>query len=252
MGIQIENVSKRYGSKVALESITIQFTKGCNCILGNNGAGKSTLLNIIMNLIEPDSGHILINNRSYKIKEESLLIKQQIGGFTDIDKLIDDLSISQFLFFVSSLYNIDQNIAAERISSLLRFLFFENSVEGAIIRTLSTGMKKKVEIISSLIHNPEVVILDEPFAGLDPTSSIDLIKLIQILKNKIIVISSHDLEYVDQCADFIHVINENKLDFSGTLNQFKISGKSIFENFIDHTQRKENKLTDLNWLLENE
>ncbi|MBY0480496.1 MAG: ABC transporter ATP-binding protein [Chitinophagaceae bacterium] len=248
MEILLKSISKNYNSKEVLKNINLKFGEGINCILGINGAGKSTLLNIILNLIEPTEGEVFIDGLRYSIEEESVKIKLISGGFTDINKLIPELTIEEYLYFLADLYKLKREVSTKRIKSLVMYFFDDYGISQKSIGSLSTGMQKKVEIISSLAHNPSLIVLDEPFSGLDPISAKALINLLNSLKNKIIILTSHDINYVDECAEYIHVLNNKNLEYSGLLKDFKGEKLTLLEKFIEHSKQTNKSLEEINWL----
>jgi len=170
--IEIEGVIKSFSGKIVLNNICLTVNKGQSfCILGPNGAGKSTLINLLLGIFKPDKGVIRINGLQYGRLSIDNKIKQIIGGFGDESKLIDEFTGYDYLQFVSYLYNIERSIQRSRIENVTNFFFDDISSLNRKITTYSTGMRKKLEICASILHLPLILILDEPFSGLDILSA---------------------------------------------------------------------------------
>ena len=177
MEVVFENVSKAYGKKTVLDEVNFScFPGGCYGLLGKNGAGKSTIINLLVQLIRPSSGKIFYNKHSYL--DLPIPIKSQIGVLTDINMLIEELNVYQYLGLVGRLYNLDQKVIHKKINELINFFFEDEVPNKQLISSFSTGMKKKAAICAACLHEPNLLILDEPFTGLDIFSVKKLIKFI--------------------------------------------------------------------------
>lgn len=168
--IEVLEISKAFKKKKVLERITFKIdANNICCLLGKNGAGKSTLINIITQMIRPDYGKVIINNKLFD--RNSVLTKEKIGLVSDSNDLVEELTGFQFLTFRSLIFHIPKSLFLERAHSLIMY-FFEGSDDlYKQISSYSTGMKMKLKIISALVSAPSVLILDEPFANLDPIAS---------------------------------------------------------------------------------
>ncbi len=210
--IQVKNLSKKYSGKTVLKIPGLEIPKGQSFgLVGNNGAGKTTFFNLVLDLIRPTTGEV-INNGIAVSKSEDW--KQFTSAFIDDSFLIGYLTPEEYFYFIGELRG--QNKAAVN-----RFLeqytgFFNGEVLGQqkYIRDLSKGNQKKVGLVAALIGNPEVIILDEPFANLDPTTQIRLKKLIKDLatqRDKTLLISSHDLAHITEVTDRIVVLDKGNI-----------------------------------------
>lgn len=210
--IKIENVTKKYSNKLALSIDNLVITKGESFgLVGNNGAGKTTLFRLILDLIESDSGVIKICDDNVS-KTESW--KFNVASFLDETFLFDFLTPLEYFKFLAELHKVETITFEERLSELLEFVNDKDLIEKKFIRELSKGNKQKVGIISSLISKPQIVILDEPFSNLDPSSQIKLKKIIKNYnKNEKItfLISSHDLIHITEICDRIVLLEEGEI-----------------------------------------
>ena len=210
--IKIENLTKKYSDKLALniENLVIDAGESFG-LVGNNGAGKTTLFRLILDLIESNSGIIKIND---EIVSKSEKWKYNVGAFLDETFLFDFLTPLEYFKFLAELHKVEKNIFEERLSELSDFINDKDLIEKKYIRELSKGNKQKVGIISTLISQPKIVILDEPFSNLDPSSQIKLKKLItKYNKNKKItfLISSHDLIHITEICDRIVLLEDGEV-----------------------------------------
>jgi len=250
MSIQIKNVSKQFGNKTVLSNVnlTIQNAR-CTCLLGRNGAGKSTLINILSNLYSPTIGNIFINDMTYANNESA--IKQIIGVLPEKLPLIGEWNVNNYLNFVCILRGISKKESDQRITSLVQYFFDDDPVNEKTINTLSFGMKVKLAICASMIHNPSIVIWDEPFTGIDPFSSEIIVKFVNncIDSGKTFFISSHNLQYVDKIATDICIIDEGKIVYSSTYNEFTQNGKLEIEaSLFSKLQWQPNEKGALQWI----
>jgi len=235
MKIQCEQLTKRFKTNTVLNEINFNMDGGqVYCLLGRNGAGKSTLINIMSDLLQPDDGQILFNGETFATN--GLAIKKQIGLQSQYDQLIDEFNAVEYLQMIGFIYNMDAADLQQRINFVLAYFFDTGENVFKKIRQYSSGMKKKLTLCASLLHKPQVLILDEPFASLDPVASENLCKLINayINKDRIIFISSHDLLYVDKVATHVGVLNNAKLAFNGTLQNFKGTDGSINGHLLQY------------------
>jgi len=249
--LRIENISKKFEKeKAVLNDINIDILpNSCFCLLGKNGAGKSTLFNILANLLNPDSGNIL-----WKGKEINKCLKEfkgSTGFMLDHKVLINEFTGMQFLKFVASIYGLKDDTESKILK--ITDYFFENQDDlNKKIESYSSGMKQKLSFCSVILHKPDILILDEPFASLDAISSNRLIKFIkQYMKNRIVIISSHDLSYVEKIATHIGVLDEGELKFNGDKNEFIEKGEMMIEDALfKYIQPKEYSvsLEELSWL----
>lgn len=199
--ITINNLQKFFGSQKAVDIEAYQINRGDMLgLVGNNGAGKTTLFRLILDLLKADRGEVTINNIHVAQNEEW---KSITGAFIDEGFLIDYLTPEEYFYFIGKMYNISKEEVDNRISSFERFMNGEVIGQKKFIRNFSAGNKQKIGIISAMLHQPQLLILDEPFNFLDPSSQ-SIIK--QLLKKyneetqATILISSHNLNHtVDIC-----------------------------------------------------
>lgn len=210
--IQINNISKVYNGVKVLQLDHIHIRKGESIgLVGNNGAGKTTLFSLMLDLIQPTTGEILLNGIKVHESEEW---KKFTAAFIDESFLIGYLTPEEYFYFIGELRG--QNRASVD-AFLVQFAeFFNDEILGKrkYLRDLSKGNQKKVGIIAALIGDPEIIILDEPFANLDPSTQIRLKNLIKDLttnKDKTILVSSHDLNHTVEVSDRIIALNKGEL-----------------------------------------
>ncbi|MCF6347783.1 MAG: ABC transporter ATP-binding protein [Flavobacteriaceae bacterium] len=210
--IQSINISKKYGQAEVLNIESLDIPKGQSFgLVGNNGAGKTTYFNILLDLIRPTTGEIINNNVVVNKSEDW---KTFTGSFIDESFLIDYLTPEEYFYFIGELRGMN---TADIDTFLQQFdEFFNSEIIGKkkYLRDLSKGNQKKAGIVAALIGNPEVVILDEPFANLDPTTQIRLKQIIkELTENReiTVLISSHDLTHVTEVCERIVVLEKGEI-----------------------------------------
>ncbi len=210
--IQSVNISKKYGQAEVLNIENLDIPKGQSFgLVGNNGAGKTTYFNILLDLIRPTTGEIINNNVIVNKSEDW---KSFTGSFIDESFLIDYLTPEEYFYFIGELRGMN----TADIDAFLQLFdeFFNDEIVGKkkYLRDLSKGNQKKAGIVAALIGNPEVVILDEPFANLDPTTQIRLKQIIkELTENReiTVLISSHDLTHVTEVCERIVVLEKGNI-----------------------------------------
>jgi len=208
--ICLEHVSKRYHDFVAVDDLNLEVADGeIVGIIGHNGAGKSTTLKMIAGLIEPTSGTVQVMGRS--MQREGVRIKREIGFLPEESPLYENLSARQYLLFFSELYRMPRKTAMARIDELLDSLNLPQ--KDKLTGEFSKGMKRKTAIARALLHDPRLLILDEPNSGLDPLTSFFIINYLKTLKSqgKTILLSAHNLFHVEYICDRVAIIKNGKL-----------------------------------------
>ena len=201
MDIKIEQLKKCFGEKVAvdIDQYTIQNGDMIG-LVGNNGAGKTTLFRLMLDLLKADNGSVHIGETNVAVNEEW---KAQTGAFIDDGFLIDYLTPEEYFEFVGKMYGMKKEEVNERVAKFDRFMNGEVIGHKKLIRDYSAGNKQKIGIISAMLHQPQVLILDEPFNFLDPSSQSVIKHLLKEYNQEtraIIIVSSHNLEHtVDVC-----------------------------------------------------
>ena len=199
--ITINNLTKTYNGKVAVDISHLEIDKGIIGLVGNNGAGKTTLFRLLLDLVKADRGEVLSNENPVSKNEDW---KSYTAAYIDEGFLIPYLTPEEYFYFVGKLNNRSKADVDEMLAGMTTF--FDGSIlkSGKYIRDLSKGNQFKVGIAACLLQNPEIMILDEPFANLDPSSQIRLIHMIKDLNEKkhvTILVSSHDLNNItDVCS----------------------------------------------------
>jgi sodium transport system ATP-binding protein len=209
-------------------------------LVGPNGAGKTTTLRIIATMLKPDSGNVTING--YDAIKKGKTIRRQIGFLTGTTGLYERLTPDEILSYFARLYNLDMQAFKKRRADLFQLLGIKG-YRNKKIGELSSGMKQKVSICRTIIHDPDVIVLDEPTAGLDVITAKHIIELIKDYRqrNKTVLFSTHNMSEVELLADDIAIIHDGKLTFNDTMEQFKaqMSEKNITEEFIRQVNMQE-------------
>ena len=208
--IQLEDVTKCYDDTIVVDRLSLQIDAGeIVGMIGHNGAGKSTTLKMIAGLVEPTSGHVRV--MGHDMQRENIRVKQRIGYLPEESSLYEAMTARQYLLFFSELYQMPRPKALQRIDQLLDSLGLgdENKLTGEF----SKGMKRKTAIARALLHDPELLILDEPNSGLDPLTSLFIINYLKTLKQqgKTIILSAHNLFHVETICDRVAIIKNGKL-----------------------------------------
>lgn len=217
--IEAINLRKSYGSTEVLKGVNFQVQKGeIYGYLGPNGAGKTTTLRILTGMMKPTSGTAKV--AGFSVTEEPLQVKRRIGVVPESGALYEYLTPREFLTFCGDLYEIPEKILNQRIPEYLEFFHLLPHID-APLSTFSKGMKQKVVLISALLHNPEVLFLDEPLSGLDVNAAIlvkDLLKQLSS-QGKTIFYSSHILEVVERLCHRVAVIDEGLILSEGKMEE---------------------------------
>ena len=230
--LKIINLSKSYKNKKAIENISIELNKGeVFGFIGHNGAGKTTTIKSIVGIHNFEEGDILINSKS--IKENPIECKKDIAYIPDNPDIYESLTGIQYLNFIADIFKVSKNEREEKIKYYLE-KFEINKALGDLISSYSHGMKQKLAIISALIHSPKVLILDEPFVGLDPKASFILKEIMKEFCNNggCIFFSTHVLEVAEKICDKIGIIKGGKLMAYGKTNEV-IGDKSLENIFME-------------------
>ena len=227
--LSVIDISKNFGDFTAINELSFEVKVGdVMGFLGPNGAGKTTSMRVITGYLKSDSGNVIINNKDIEI--DPIHTKSMIGYLPEGVPLYLDFSPYLYLDYVCQVRNIKNSKAA--IKKVINDLQLEE-VKDVPIETLSKGFKRRVGIAQALIHNPKLLILDEPTDGLDPLQKFEVRKLIKKLsKTKAIIISTHILDEVPEVCNKCLIINDGQKVFEGTPSQLKKKiGKSLDEKF---------------------
>jgi ABC-2 type transport system ATP-binding protein len=208
--IQLVDVTKRYDDTIVVDRLNVEISPGeIVGLIGHNGAGKSTTLKMIAGLVEPTSGHVQV--MGHDMQRESIKVKQRIGYLPEESSLYEAMTARQYLLFFSELYRMPRHKALQRIDQLLDSL--ELNDKNKLTGEFSKGMKRKTAIARTLLHDPDLLILDEPNSGLDPLTSFFIIDYLKTLRRegKTIILSAHNLFHVETICDRVGIIKNGKL-----------------------------------------
>jgi len=219
--IQLRDVKKQYSGNYVLQGINLSFDKGGIVgYIGPNGAGKSTTIKILTGIISDFEGEVAVLGMD--VRKEPLEVKRHIGYIPEQAALYDVLTPMEYLHFIGRLYKMDGPVIEKKSAELLR-LFELSDKSGMRMNGFSKGMKQKVLLISGLIHNPEIIFLDEPLSGLDANAVILVKEILAQLKQagKTIFYSSHIMDVVEKISDRIVIINKGSVIADGTFETLK-------------------------------
>ncbi len=242
--IELFNLTKKFGRLTAVNNINMSVKSGeIFGFLGPNGAGKTTTIKLITGLLQPTAGTAKVMGSD--IGENPIEAKSKIGFVPDEPQIYEKLTGKEFLYFMGSIFKVEPGIIEKRTVELLK-LFDLSTRSNELIQSYSHGMKQKIAIAGALIHDPEVIVLDEPTVGLDPKSA-RIIKDILSFKAKeghCIFMSTHILEIAERMCDRIGIINEGNLIVVGNMDELTNLSKNKEHNlesiFLELTGAEEN------------
>lgn len=216
MSIQVKEVSKYYGQQAALQSVSLEVKKGeIVGFLGPNGAGKSTLMKIITTYLSADEGQVEVCQEN--VEENPLSVRQKVGYLAELNPLYLEMYIKEYLGFIADLYGCSK----ERVSDMIELTGLSPE-QHKKIGELSKGYRQRVGLAAALIHEPEVLILDEPTTGLDPNQLVEIRNLIKNSgKNKTVMLSTHIMQEVEKMCNRVIIINKGKIVADEQLESLK-------------------------------
>ena len=228
MSININNVNKFYGNQQALTDISFSLKKGeIVGFLGPNGAGKSTLMKIITCYLEQDSGKVQVCDLD--TVEQNLKLKAKIGYLPEHNPLYTDMYIKEYLTFVGRIYKVEN--LNNRITEIIQQTGL-TSQQSKRIEALSKGFKQRVGLAAALIHNPEILILDEPTTGLDPNQLLEIRNLIkEVGKDKTVLLSTHIMQEVDKICNRVIIINKGEIVDDKLISNYQENNIELEEHF---------------------
>lgn len=223
--IEIKNVTKIFNKKKAVDNLSLTLDGGeILGLIGQNGAGKSTTFKMILNFLKPDGGDMIFNGRSISYND-----LDEIGFLPEERGLYEDLKVEEEIKYFSKLHGYSQTNIDEKIDFWIKKLNVKGTRKDKV-KNLSKGNQQKIQLICSFIHEPKLLILDEPFSGLDPVNAEILIEAVIFLKNSgtAIIFSSHNMQNVENLSDKILMIKNGVTVLSGKVNDIKNSfGKKL-------------------------
>jgi len=269
--IKIQNVTKQYNHFMAVDGLNLEVKPGeIMGIIGHNGAGKTTTLKMITGLINPTSGNIEVMGRD--ILKDSIEIKKNLGFLPEESPLYENMTVNEYLLFFSEIYGVPRKTATARIESILDSLKLNDRKK--LTGELSKGMKRKVAIARTLLHDPSLLVLDEPNSGLDPLTSFFIIDYLKKLRGegKTILLSAHNLFHIEYICDRVAIMKQGKLVVCDTMQDLvKKLGKREYQvvfrtdENLDYQKQDDNytvktsdisemaeilkKISDRNWAL---
>lgn len=232
--LKISNLKKEIDKKVIVNIKELEVKKGeLFCFLGTNGAGKTTTIKMITGLLKPTSGNIYIDNLD--VEKNPIEVKKKMAYVADFPILYKKITGREFIRFVANMYGVSPNADLEKKIDNLLSLFKLNENADQYIESYSKGMKQKVQIISALIHDPEIILFDEPFSGLDAEGIITLkdIMVAEAKKGKVIFLSTHILDIAENICSRVAILSKGSIKYVGKLEDKENNFK---EKFMELTQ----------------
>lgn len=234
MDINVENYSKMFGPQTAVDNISFKVNTGeVLGFLGPNGAGKTTTMQTLTSFLSPTGGNIKVGQ--YSVLENPEEVTKHIGYLPENNPLYKEMGVIDYLFFVASIYGIPREKRRERVREMVKTTGLEKEKHKKI-GELSKGYQQRAGLAQALIHDPEVLILDEPTTGLDPNQIVEIRELIKkIGKEKTVILSSHILAEVEATCDRILIINDGKIVANGTAEELqkRAQGKEYLKVSIE-------------------
>ncbi len=235
MSIKITNLTKSYGNQLAIDAISFEVNMGeIVGFLGPNGAGKSTTMKILTGFLVANGGSAQIMGE--EVGPDNLNLKKKVGYLPEHNPLYLDMYVKEFLGFIGELYGLKGGILKEKINDTINLVGL-NTQQNKKIGQLSKGYRQRVGLAQAMIHNPDVLILDEPTTGLDPNQLLEIRQVIKNAgKNKAVLFSTHIMQEVEAICDRVVVINKGKIVANNTLSELKATGNTLEEVFKELTQ----------------
>ena len=230
--IEIKNVTKKYGNKVALKDISFDVNGGeIFAFIGHNGAGKTTLIKAIVGVHEFDAGEILINGKS--IKDDPISCKKEMAYVPDNPELYEQMKAIDYINFICDMYETPLEVREANIKKYSKIFEMEDKLNDPI-DSYSHGMKQKAVLISALAHDPKILIMDEPFVGLDPKAVFDIKEVLNemVKEGKIVFYSTHILDVAEKLCSRVAIIKNGKLLKAGSMKEIK-GDKSLEKVFME-------------------
>ncbi len=230
--IEIKNVSKKYGDKVALSNVSFEVNDGeIFAFIGHNGAGKTTLIKAICGILDFESGKILINGKS--IKDDPIACKKEMAYISDDPELYEDMKAIAFINFVCDMYEVPTEVRERNIERFAKMFGMEEEL-GNVIKSFSHGMKQKIALIAALSHEPKILVMDEPFVGLDPKAIFDMKELMRELVKDggTIFFSTHILDVAEKLCDRVAIVKKGKVVKVGDMKKIR-GDKSLEKVFLE-------------------
>jgi len=219
--IETKNLTKNYGNLTAVDDLNLTIQAGdIFGFIGPNGAGKTTTMRILVTLLEPPRGNAFIDGLD--VGKEGRKVRRRVGYMPDFMGVYDDLKVFEYLEFFAAAFGIERKKRKSIVDGVLELTDLE-SKRAATVDSLSRGMQQRLGLARVLIHDPKVLILDEPASGLDPRARIEIRELLRELKRmgKTIMISSHILSELEEICDHVGIIEHGRLVFSGTIEEIR-------------------------------
>ena len=235
--IEIKNVTKKYGDKKALDNVSFNVNDGdIFAFIGHNGAGKTTLIKSIVGIHDFEEGDILIDGMS--IKEKPIECKKLMAYVPDNPETYEHMKAIDYINFICDMYDIDTKTREKNIKKYSKLFDMEDKLNDTI-DSYSHGMKQKIVLISALAHNPKILIMDEPFVGLDPKAVFDIKEVLNEMtkEKKIIFYSTHILDVAEKLCSRVAIIKNGKLVKSGSMKEIK-GDKSLENVFMELEENK--------------
>ena len=230
--IEIKNVTKKYGDKKALDNVSFTVNDGdLFAFIGHNGAGKTTLIKSIVGIHDFDEGDILINNIS--IKDNPVECKKLMAFVPDNPETYEHMKAIDYINFICDMYDVSKDVRKNNIEKYSKIFGMENKLNDTI-DSFSHGMKQKVVLISALAHDPKILVMDEPFVGLDPKAVFDIKEILNemVKEGKIVFYSTHILDVAEKLCSRVAIIKNGKLVKSGSMKEIK-GDKSLENVFME-------------------
>ena len=242
--IRIDSLSKEFGAVKAVRSISFSLNDGeIVGFLGANGAGKSTTLKMMTGYLTPTAGNVYVDDQN--IIDNSLDIQKQIGYLPELNPLYAEMKVHEYLKFHAEI----RHIIGEEFNKALKRVVGECGLKGVVHRTVgncSKGYKQRIGLAAAMIHDPKILILDEPVSGLDPNQIVEIRELIKKLgKEKLVLMSSHILQEIQATVDRIIIIHEGKIVADGSSEELISDSKGMTQLSLEISGSEENDIQDM-------
>lgn len=230
--IEIKGVSKIYGDKKALDDVSFDVKKGeIFAFIGHNGAGKTTLIKSICGILDFEEGEILIDGKS--IKDEPIECKKKMAYISDDPELYEDMKAISFINFICDMYDTPTEVREKNAVRFSEMFGMENEL-GNTIKSFSHGMKQKIALIAALSHEPKILIMDEPFVGLDPKAIFDMKEVMRglVKEGGTIFFSTHILDMAEKLCDRVAIVKKGQIIKIGDMKKIR-GDKSLEKVFLE-------------------